>query len=353
MSVGMIPDAGTTPAAAGFSMPAEWEPHAGCLMAWPTRAALWETRLDEAKRDYAAVASTIAAFEPVLIACNPGLSHEVRKMCGTGVVPVEIPINDSWCRDSGPVFVRNTEGEIAVVGFGFNAWGNRWHPHDDDARLPRRIAELVDLPFFQAPFVLEGGSFFVDGEGTVITTEQCLLDPNRNPNLSRAEIEQGLMDYLGATAVIWLPYGHSLDTGPAGTDGHVDGVLQYVAPGHVLLELTADPDSPECPRGQANLARLAAARDAGGRDFQITTFDPGRDAVVSYANHYLANGAIVVPVSGERADEAALARLRDVYPDREVVGVPGRAIAFGGGGPHCITQQIPAGVEIPTHDRAS
>jgi agmatine deiminase len=344
----MTDDSPLTPAAAGFTMPAEWEPHAGCLMAWPARLELWEDRLADAKRDYAAVAAAIAAFEPVVMVCNPGDAAEVRNMCGPGVAPIEIPINDSWSRDNGPIFVRNTTGEIAVVGFGFNAWGNRWQPHDDDARLPRRIAEWLGLTFFEAPFVLEGGSFFVDGEGTVITTEQCLLDPNRNPQLSQAQIERGLKDYLGATSVIWLPYGHSLDTGPAGTDGHVDGVLQYVSPGRVLLEVVSSPGSPEFLRGRVNLEVLGTSRDAANRSFEIDVLDPGPSARVSYANHYLANGAVIVPIGGDAADGRALDTLRTVHPDRKIVGVPGEIIAFGGGGPHCITQQIPIGVELPT-----
>jgi agmatine deiminase len=337
----------TTAAAAGFTMPAEWEPHAGCVMAWPSRAELWGARLAEAKHDYAAVATAIAAFEPVVMVCNPGLAREVADQCGHGVSPIEIPINDSWCRDSGPAFVRNTAGEIAVVGFGFNAWGNRWHPHDDDARLSQRLADWLDLPFFTAPFVLEGGSFFVDGEGTLITTEQCLLNPNRNPHMSRRQLEQGLGDYLGATTVVWLPFGHSLDTGPAGTDGHVDGVLQYASAGRVLLEAVSDHTSPEFSRGQANLGVLTAARDAAGRTFEISILDPGTTTTVSYANHYLANGAVIVPVGGDPADGPALETLRALHPDREVVGVPGETIAFGGGGPHCITQQIPMGVVLP------
>lgn len=342
----MFSDSLTTPAAEGFAMPAEWEPHAGCLMAWPSRAELWGDQLFDAKRDYAVVAAAIADFEPVVMVCNPGHADEVRQLCGPGVSPIEIPINDSWCRDSGPAFVRNTAGDMAVVGFGFNAWGNRWFPHDDDARLSQRLAEWLGLPFFKAPFVLEGGSFFVDGEGTVITTEQCLLNPNRNPNMTRAQLEQGLRDYLGVTEVIWLPFGHSLDTGPAGTDGHVDGVLQFVSPGRVLLETVTDTTSPEFDRGQVNLQALQAARDAAGRVLDIATLDPGPDATVSYANHYLANGAVIVPVGGDEADEQALATLRELHPDREVVGVPGATIAFGGGGPHCITQQIPAGVVV-------
>jgi agmatine deiminase len=329
-------------------MPAEWEPHAGCLMSWPSRRELWGERLTAAKRDYAAVADAIATFEPVTMVCNPGHAVEVGDHCGPGVAPVEIPINDSWSRDNGPVFVRNDVGDVAVVGFGFNAWGNRWHPHDDDARLAQRIAERLGLRFFAAPFVLEGGSFFVDGGGTVVTTEQCLLNPNRNPDLSRLQIEEGLNDYLGASTVIWLPFGHSLDTGPAGTDGHVDGVLQYAAPGRVLLEVVSDPASPEFTRGLANLEAIVAARDAAGHEIQVTVLDPGPAAKVSYANHYLANGAVIVPLGNDEADGPALDTLGTLHPDRTIVGVPGETLAFGGGGPHCITQQIPEGVVLPT-----
>ena len=336
-----------TPSDAGFSMPAEFSAHAGCLMAWPSRPELWGDRLSGAKRDYATVASEIAVFEPVIMVCNPGLASEVTARCGSGVTPLELPINDSWARDSGPAFVRNAAGDVAVVGFGFNAWGNRWHPFDDDARLSARLADWLGLPFFAAPLVLEGGSFFVDGEGTVITTEQCLLNPNRNPHLSKQQIEDHLCAFLGATRVVWLPFGHSLDTGPAGTDGHVDGVLQYVAPGQVMLEVVSDPTSPEYARGQANLERLRGARDAQGRHLDVMTLDPGSSAQVSYANHYLANGAVIVPTGGDEADVRALAVLGALYPDRDVVGVPGETLAFGGGGPHCITQQIPAGVSLP------
>ena len=331
-----------TPAAASYTMPPEWEPHAGCLMAWPTRLELWQDRFDEAKADYAAVARAIAAFEPVLMVCNPGLAHEVRAACGAGVEPVELPIDDSWMRDAGPIFVRDASGSVAAVKFGFNAWGDRWHPHGDDALLPDRIAEHLGLPLFRAPMVLEGGAIFVDGEGTLITTEQCLLNPNRNPDLSREQIEGHLRDYLGVSTIVWLPNGHVLDTGPEGTDGHVDGVAQYLAPGRVLLEAPTDPMADAYTGGQANLAALRATRDARGRAFEVTLMDPGRDPAVSYANHYIANGAVIVPTGGDAHDAPVLAFLGTVYPGREIVGVPGDTLAFGGGGPHCITQQIPA-----------
>ncbi len=296
----------TTPAAAGFSMPPEWAPHAACLMAWPTRRELWGDRFDEAKSDYAVVARAISDFEPVVMICNPGVADEVRNLCGAAVEPLEFAINDSWMRDSGPIFVTDKDGNVAAVKFGFNAWGERWHPHDDDARLPERIAEHFGLRLFQAPFVLEGGAFFVDGEGTLLTTEQCLLNPNRNPDLSREEIEQGLKDYLGVTTVVWLPFGHSLDVGPAATDGHIDGIAQFVAPGHIVLEVPTDRSASEYEYGRQNLARLRSVRDAQGRAFQVTQLDPEPTATVPYANHYLANDGVIVPVDGGDSDEKAL-----------------------------------------------
>jgi agmatine deiminase len=338
---------GETPAAAGFSMPPEWAPHAGCLIAWPARRDLWGPRLADARHDYAAVARAITDFEPVLMICNPGDAREVRNLCGNAVDVAEIPIDDSWIRDSGPIFVRDRNGRVAAVQFEFNAWGKRWHPYDRDAQLAERVAEHLGMRVFHAPFVLEGGAFLVDGDGTLITTEQCLLNPNRNPTLNRMQIETGLRDYLGVTSIVWLKYGHSHDVGPAGTDGHVDGVAQYVGPGHVLLEVPRTPASTEYERARDNLARLRAGRDARGRCFTVSEFDPGPDAQVPYANCYLANGAVIVPMAGSAMDRAALARLGEVFKGREVVGVPGGTLMYGGGGPHCITQQIPDGRPVP------
>ena len=332
-----------TPRDAGFAMPAEWTDHVGCLMAWPSRRELWLDHMDAAKDDYATVARAVAGFEPVTMVCNPEDVSDVRDRCGAGVEPLAVAIDDSWLRDNGPTFVRNAAADVAVVNFQFNAWGNRWQPHHHDNDVPAAIAAHLGMRRFDAPLVMEGGSFFVDGEGTLVTTEQCLLDPNRNPTLSRADIERALRDYLGVTSVIWLAFGHSADVGPAGTDGHVDGVMQYVAPGHVLLEAPSDRDDAEYVRGRQNLAILQAARDAAGRTLRITIVDPGPSSDLSYSNFYLANGAVVVPVFGDSRDEGPLATIAEAYPDREVVGVPGQTLALGGGGPHCITQQIPDG----------
>lgn len=332
-----------TPAAAGFAMPAEWDEHAGCLMAWPTRSELWGARLEEAKCDYAAVARMIAGFEPLTMVCPSGSEGEVRDLCGADVTLFTAPLNDSWIRDNGPTFVRNNAREVAIVSFEFNAWGERWHPYDSDDALPERLADHFGVPIFRAPMVLEGGSFFVDGEGTALTTEQCLLNPNRNPQMTRGQIEQGLRDYLGVRTVVWLPVGQSLDVGPEGTDGHIDGIAQYVAPGRIVLEAPSSPDASEYQPGQQNLAALKGVTDAVGRELDVTVLDAGHGESKAYCNYYIANGGVVVPVSGASSDAAMLELIAGLHPGREVVGVPGEVIAFGGGGPHCITQQIPVG----------
>ena len=350
-----------TPAAAGFSMPPEWAPHAATLMEWPCRRELWGDLLAGAKADYAAMVRAVAAFEPVIVVCPPGQAQEVRDACGTtgsGVDVVEFPIDDSWARDNGPIFVTNAAGEVAAVRFGFNAWGDRWHPHADDARMPERFARHLGMRLFEAPMIMEGGSITVDGEGTVLTTEQCNLNPNRNPGMPRETVERHLRDYLGIQTVLWIPFGHPLDVGPEGTDGHVDGVAAFLAPGRVVLDARQDPAAPEHAVGAANLAALRGARDARGRAVEVEILDPGPGALVAHANHYVVNGGVIVPLAaggpataGDRqaelaataADERALTRLRGLYPDRAVVGVPGGVLEAGGGGPHCITQQIPAG----------
>jgi len=332
-----------TPKEAGFWMPPEWSPHAATLMSWPFNADLWQGHLDDAKREYAGVANAIADFEPVIMVCDPGSEGEVRGLCGSNVEPLGIPIDDSWMRDNGPTFVRNDEGKVAVVKFRFNAWGERFEAYDNDDAVPYRIAEHLGMKVFTAPFVLEGGSFLVDGEGTVLTTEMCLLNPNRNPAMTKEQIEQGLRDYLGVETVVWLPYGASADVGPVATDGHVDGVAQYVSPGRVLLLAPANPEDADHAWGQENLARLQGSRDAKGREFDVVRLDVGLGDSLYYANCYVANGVVIVPTADNADDAEAIEQISKVFPDREVVGTPAVTVGFGGGGPHCITQQIPVG----------
>jgi agmatine deiminase len=335
-----------TPRADGFSMPAEWEPHEACLMEWPTvtRRDLWDDRFDEAKRDYAAVANAVAAFEPVVMVCDPGQREEARAMCAEAVEILPLLIDDSWMRDNGPIFVRDAQDRVALVHFRFNSWGERYAPWDRDAEVPRHIASHLGMRRYEAPFVLEGGSFFVDGEGTLLTTEQCLLNPNRNPSMSREQIEDGLREYLGVETVGWLGRGHSTDRD---TDGHIDGILIYVAPANVALLAPTDPNDPDHESGRDNLARLQAARDARGRSFEVTPFETTPPGVVPYLNAYLANGGAIVPIAERPEDQEALERIGKLFPEREVVPVPGNCLTYGGGGPHCITQQRPRGVPVP------
>ncbi len=332
----------TTPREDGLRMPAEWAPHQATLMEWPTitRTEFWGDLFDRAKADFAAMANSVAAFEPVVMVCDPAQAVEARAMCGEGVEILPLPIDDSWMRDNGPIFVTDGHGGVALVQFRFNAWGEKYLPYDRDAQIPERIASHLGMRRYQAPMVLEGGSFFVDGEGTLLTTEQCLLHPNRNPDMSRERIEQTLGDYLGVERVIWLGQGHPLDRD---TDGHIDAIAQYLRPGAILLDVPSDPTDPYRVAGVDNLARLRAAHDAAGRTIEVVVFEAGTPSSTAYMNHYLVNGGVIVPVDGEPNDAVALAQLRAAYPDREVVTVPGKTILEGGGGPHCITQQIPVG----------
>jgi agmatine deiminase len=330
----------STPREDGFSMPAEWAPHQACLMQWPTRAELWEGLLDDAKRDYATVARAIAGFEPVIMVADPSQAGEARDHCGAGIEILPAPIDDSWMRDNGPIFVADPQGRLALVHFRFNGWGGRFQPYDRDAEVPAALAAHLGIRRYAAPFVLEGGSFFVDGEGTLLTTEQCLLNPNRNPALSRADIERGLRDFLGAEVVVWLGLGHSADRD---TDGHVDGVAQYVRPGTVMIHAPGGRTDPDHDRGRDNVRLAAGATDARGRRLEVIELDCGSPGGISYLNCYLPNGGVVVPVAGSPEDDVALAQIAAAFGDREIVPVPGRVLNEGGGGPHCITQQVPAG----------
>lgn len=336
---------GTTPRQDGFSMPAEWEPHEACLMEWPTvtRRDFWADRFEEAQRDYAAVANAIAAFEPVTMVCDPTQRSEARAHCGSGVEILPLPIDDSWMRDNGPIFVRDDAGRIALVHFRFNSWGEKFLPYDRDAEVPRHVASHLGMRRYEAPFVLEGGSFFVDGEGTLLTTEQCLLHPNRNPELSREDIERGLRDFLGVEVIVWLGRGHSTDRD---TDGHIDGVVIYAAPATVALLTPDDPSDPDHASGRENARRLGAATDARGRAFEVIPFETTPPGTVPYLNVYLPNGGAIVPVADRPEDAEALERISKLFPEREVVAVPGGCLTYGGGGPHCITQQLPRGVPV-------
>lgn len=335
----------TLPRDDGFFMPAEWAPHSRCWMAWPCREAVWGDHLDMAREAYAEVANAIAAFEPVTMIANPENLAEASLKCGTGVACLPIPHDDSWTRDTGPSFLINDRGELGGVAWQFNAWGGKYSNYEKDSKVASAILQHLELPVFLGDMILEGGSIHVDGEGTLLTSEQCLLNPNRNPNLSRSDIEEKLRGYLGVESIIWLNQGLVDDE----TDGHVDNLACFAAPGVVLALSCDDPNDENYAALQDNISRLRASSDAKGRPLEVIEVpqparmnnDQGERLSRSYINFYIANGGIVMPSFEDSQDSRALDIIAGAFPDRSVVSVSATDITFGGGGIHCITQQQP------------
>jgi agmatine deiminase len=321
-----------------LAMPPEWALHERTLIAWPTRADLWGSLLDAAKDEYAATANAIAEFEPVTMVASDDDVDDARRRCASGVTVIALPLDDSWLRDSGPIVVRNGVERVAV-DFVFNSWGQKFHPFDRDAKLAARLADQLGMRVRPSKMVLEGGSISIDDQGTLITTEQCLLNPNRNPRMDRHEIEVELMGQLGANRVVWLGQGLLEDRD---TDGHVDLVASFLPSGEVLL-LDVDAINPNFEHCQENRARLTAeGLTVRSMPFLAYAEAADEEVAVSYMNYYVCNGAVIMPLAGTETDEAARLRLAELHPDHEVVGVPAVTLAYGGGGPHCITQQVPA-----------
>jgi agmatine deiminase len=353
----------TTPATDGFWMPAEFEPHEGCWMLWPERPDNWRARAVPAQRAFAAVAAAIARFEAVTVGVSAGQYAQARAQLHAGVRVVELSSDDAWMRDVGPSFLINSVGELRGVDWGFNAWGGLYRPYGLDDAVAQKVLELERAPRYRAPFINEGGAIHVDGQGTVLVTEQCLLNRNRNPTLSRAQIEAQLRRYLGVCCVIWLGKGVIADE----TSGHIDNLACFARPGEVCLTWCADPHDPQHRVSQDAFERLMAARDARGRRLKvhklpspgplfitrresagigrgrrIRSLAAGLRLAGSYVNFYLANGALVLPLLDERTDAAARRALRRIFPRRRIIGVGAREILLGGGNIHCITQQQPA-----------
>ena len=351
----------------GYRMPGEFERHSGCWMLWPERPDNWRLGAKPAQAAFTAVATAIAGSEPVSVGASAAQFANARRMLPAGVRVVELSSNDAWMRDVGPTFVVDARGGVRGVDWKFNAWGGLnggiYFPWDLDDAVAHKVLEVEGRDRYRAPFVLEGGAIHVDGQGTVVTTEECLLNPNRNPHLTRAEIEALLARYLNIETVVWLGRGVHLDE----TDGHVDNLCAYVRPGEVVLTWTDDRSDPQYEISRDALERLMQARDARGRRFKVhkltqpgplhmTREEAGGVDVVegsqprtagarlagSYVNFYVGNRRVVVPLLDPKRDGAALRKIRDLFPRREVVGVPGREILLGGGNIHCITQQVPA-----------
>ena len=328
----------------GFAMPAEWAPHVCCWMAWPCRKGLWADST-ATQYAYAEVANTIAKFEPVRMLAPSHKLAAAREVLGDTVELIEIPMDDSWARDSGPNFLLNPEGILAGSAWTFNSWGGKYEPYDQDAKMAERILDLAGARVFRSPLVAEGGGITVDGEGTLITTESCFPNRNRNPGWTRREIEDELCRTLGVSKIIWIPG----DPEETETDGHIDGIAAFIEPGRVLVEVNPDKTDPHYAVGRDNAAALANQTDAKGRKLELEFIDEGiyhpdqyNGGCSSYINSYLANGAVIVPGYGYPRDPDAVETYRRLYPEREVIQVQINDIAIGGGGIHCITQQQPA-----------
>ena len=354
------------PARDGFSMPGEFAPHDGCWMLWPERTDNWRLGARPAQDAFAAVATAIAASESVTVGVSARQYRHARARLPPAVRVTELSSNDAWMRDVGPTFVLDARGRRRGVDWQFNAWGGLagglYAPWDLDDAVAQKVCEIERADRYRAPFVLEGGSIHVDGQRTLLTTEECLLNPNRNPGLRRGALDQLLRDFLGVRTVVWLGRGVHGDE----TNGHVDNLACFAAPGQVCLSWSDDRRDPHYHIGREALERLASARDARGRRFKVHKLvQPGPlymsaaeargvaavegDAprlagarlAGSYVNFYIGNRQVVMPLLDRKRDAAAAAVLRRVFPRREIVGVPAREILLGGGNIHCITQQLP------------
>ncbi len=358
----------STPRQDGFHMPGEFEPHQGTWMLWPERPDNWREHGKPAQLTYVKVAEAIAQFEPVTM-CVSGMEfNTARELLSDKIRLVEMSSNDAWMRDCGPTFVVNNQKDLRGIDWQFNAWGGLdgglYYPWDQDDLVARKVLDLEWVDRYQAPFVLEGGSIHVDGEGTLITTEECLLNKNRNPHISREEIENLLKEYTGSTKVIWLGQGVFNDE----TNGHVDNLCCFLRPGEVALTWTDDKSDPQYDISMDAYKRLISAVDAQDRKLFVHKIhqpapilisrkeadgvipvegtlprEAGTRMAASYINFYICNHGAIVPTFGDPYDNTALETLSQLMPDHKVVGIPAREILLGGGNIHCITQQQPVG----------
>lgn len=359
----------STPKKDGFRMPGEFEHHDGCYMIWPERPDNWRLGAKPAQEVFTEVANTIGEYEPMTVIVSKAQYSNARNMLKDYVRVVEMANDDSWVRDCGATFVINDKGEVRGVDWTFNAWGGLvdglYFPWDSDDKIAQKMCELERVDSYRVDdFVLEGGSIHVDGEGTVMVTEECLLSEGRNPHMTKEEIGNKLCEYLNCEKVLWIPRGIYNDE----TNGHVDNMCNFVRPGVVALAWTDDENDPQYERSVEAYKYLENETDAKGRKLEIhKIYTPspiliteeeskGVDAVdgtlprlpgdrlaASYVNYYTGNGFIALPVFNDPADEKAIAKLKELYPDREIRPIYAREILLGGGNIHCITQQLPSG----------
>jgi agmatine deiminase len=343
--------ASQTPAVLGYRMPAEWEPHTATWLSWPRREGIsFPDSFDRVMPALRAMVEALVESEQVCInICNGAHEAEAREVLrGLAMERISfhlVPTNEPWCRDHGPIFLtREIDPKFAVVDWDYNAWGNKYPPFDLDEVAPTRVAKILDVPVFYPGMILEGGAIDVNGAGALLTTESCLLNKNRNPNLSREEIEQRLRDYLGVRDILWLGDGIAGDD----TDGHIDDLARFVSELAVVTVVEENRDDENYEPLQKNLARLQAMK-IGGRALDIITLPmpkkimrEGLRLPATYANFYIANTCVLAPTFADPADEVALSVLRECFPNRRVIGIDCRELIWGLGAFHCLTQQQPA-----------
>ena len=366
----------TTPASDSFHMPAEYELHLGTVMIWPTRAGSFPYEAKEAKKTFAEIINNIIKYEKLYLICNEGCKDEpVNYFNKNDFAPegnielIPLETDDAWARDTSPTFVVN-DNEVRGIDWVFNAWGGDVDGllpnYDKDDAMASAFCNKYNYDYYdlhKTGFVLEGGSIHSDGEGTILVTESCLLSKGRNPKLSKSEIEETLLTYLGAKKVIWLPFGIYNDE----TNEHVDNVCTFVKPGEVVLAWTDDESDPQYEMSLADLKLLENETDAKGRKFRIHKLpipkkpvlvtkedldgydfeegeaerNVGERLAASYVNFYITNGSVLVPAFGDENDKIAVNILTELFPEREIIPVKSRSILVGGGNIHCITGQVP------------
>ncbi len=344
-----------------YRWPAEWEPHEATWVAWPVSPATWPGIFEKIPAAYAKFVAAIALFEPVrVLAGGPGVAAGARSLVDAACeaagsrFPVEltdIPVNDSWCRDHGPIFLKGKPGSAAsgqsvIIDWDYNAWGGKYPPWDLDALVARRVAERLNVPYISPGFILEGGAVECDGAGTILTTENCLLNPNRNGGMTRSAMEGLLRDYLRAQHIVWLP-GHGIEGDD--TDGHIDQVARFADTRKVLVASPWSDDAPEAAELRANFEAIADNVNSAGESLIPISlrmphpkFQQGQRLPACYCNFYIANGGVIVPTFQDAADDTTLQLLQDCFPGRQVVGVDSLDLVWGLGSFHCMTQQQPA-----------
>jgi len=353
--------ASNTPNDLNYKMPPEWHPHSATQLHWPSNRETWPgERLERVEKVYIDIIEVLHSYEPIhLLVENERVRDRAVSLLKKSSIAFDqltihvVPINDVWARDCGPIFIRRRleekgEEEFAITDWEYNAWGEKYPPFDDDNKLPQYFAEYFNLSRFVPGMVLEGGSIDVNGDGLLLTTESVLLNPNRNPELSKLEIEERLKDHLGIEKVIWLKAGLAGDD----TDGHIDDIARFLNEQTILTMVANDPDDINYEVLQQNLELLLEATDRGGNNFIIeplplpktkiegTTVDGSEYVPASYANFYVANGIVLVPLYDKRTDQRALALLKQYFPDRDVIGIECSDLVWGQGSIHCITQQL-------------